>query len=358
MIQNKNLLFAVLRDLTCVLLDPKLLDQFMLMDRSGEDRQLLTPQQCRILLSDIACCSLMRLDITSMDKLWDLMIMVLKWQLSLIAETDPQNLLDLTFRHMDGIGRLLPEMRKTLLIDCTKRHLIEYWDTMTNDDHNGIRKSLLDWVQPYNVKISILIRLGFQKSDGLFEQNKESEFFQYYAMHVGENIYTKHAYMTSMKSSVGHAASSSRSNNGLDRDAVAYAEQTHEIDSLVSQLNIRQVSGRRSGTPVTTEPQTKQNNTTEDYTKDDGFGSEFKINGLLDEMSFVFDDTKEEDERGTYVPRAPINRAEDFVDINTVSTIDTILESFSLDFVKPRGDAGIVEDFDATRELLKLLDES
>lgn len=319
----------------------------MLMDRSGEDRQILTPQQCRILLSDIACCSLMRLDITSMDKLWDLMIMVFKWQLTLIAETDAQHLLDLTFRHMDGIGRLLPEMRKTLLIDCTKRHLIEYWDTMTSDDQVGIKNSLLAWVRPYNVKISILMRLGFQNGDGSFSQNKESEFFQYYATHVGENIYTKHAYMTSMKAG---GASSSRVNGGTDKDAVAYDEQTHEIDSLVNQLNIRQVSSRRSGVTATEQ----KNDTADDYSK----VSEWKINSLLDEVSFQFDDTKEKDERGRYVPKAPINRAEDWVDINTVSTIDTILESFSLDFVKPRGDAGIVEDFDATRELLKLLDES
>lgn len=91
-----------MRDLTNVLLDQKLIVQLM---NPHPCQGVLTAQQCRILLTDIACCSLMRLDMTSMDKLWDLMVMLFKWQLQLIHD-DPNRLLELTFRHMDGIGKL------------------------------------------------------------------------------------------------------------------------------------------------------------------------------------------------------------------------------------------------------------
>lgn len=293
-------------------------------DDGRDDRYVLTPQQCRILLTDIACCSLMRLDITSMDKLWDLMLMVFKWQLSIIAVSEPQGLLDLTFRHMDGIGRLLPEMRKTLLIDCTKRHLIEYWDSMLMTERITLQATLLRWVRPYNVKISILIRLGFQNAEGGLIANEASEFFQYYADHVGENIYTKHAYVTSIKTGAGRGAEKSKL--PTDTKTTKSSEQSHEIGSLASQLNV-----------------------TASTSKD------IRPNDILDEVSFdmnMFNQQRMAAESGDSMFKT------EFVNIDTVSTIDSILESFSLDFIKARGDAGIVEEFDATRELLKLLDEA
>lgn len=254
--------------------------------------------------------------------------MVFKWQLSLIAVTTPQGLLDLTFRHMDGIGRLLPEMRKTLLIDCTKRHLIEYWDTMLITEQITLQATLLRWVKSYNVKISILIRLGFQNTDGGLIANEESEFFQYYADHVGENIYTKHAYVTSVKTGAGRGTVKC----GLSTDTqTTSSDQSHEIDSLASQLNVCQSNVTASGS------------------------KDIRPNDILDEVSFdmnSFNQQRMAAESGDSMFKT------EFVNIDTVSTIDSILESFSLDFIKARGDAGIVEEFDATRELLKLLDES
>ncbi|KAJ8714955.1 hypothetical protein PYW08_004936 [Mythimna loreyi] len=66
----------VLTDVATVLLHPKLLDE------------LFTPQPVaahaliKQLLQDIATSSIMKLDDYSMSKLWDLMTMIFKWQLS------------------------------------------------------------------------------------------------------------------------------------------------------------------------------------------------------------------------------------------------------------------------------------
>lgn len=158
-------LSQVLRDLTSVLFDQKLVVQLM---NPHPCQHILTVQQCRILLTDIACCSLMRLDMTSMDKLWDLMVMLFKWQLYTIRE-NPNRLLELTFRHMDGVAKLMPEMKKTLLVDSTKRCLIEFWDACSPDEIEALMGKLLQWMQSFNVKISILIRSGFQRNDGTFE---------------------------------------------------------------------------------------------------------------------------------------------------------------------------------------------
>lgn len=171
--RRKKPIAAVLRDLTCVLFDQKLIVQLM---NPHPCQHILTVQQCRILLTDIACCSLMRLDMTSMDKLWDLMVMLFKWQLYTIRD-NPTRLLELTFRHMDGVAKLMPEMKKTLLVDSTKRCLIEFWDTCSSEEIDMLIGKLLHWMHPFNVKISILIRSGFQRSDGTFETAPSGQLY-------------------------------------------------------------------------------------------------------------------------------------------------------------------------------------
>lgn len=200
---------------------------------SHSDQSLLTPQQCRLLLSDIACCSLMRLDIASMDKLWDLMVMVFKWQMANIK--DSQRLLDTTFRHMDGIGRLIPESKKTYLIDFAKRNLIEFWDNINDTNRDIILKTIIKWLNPFNVKISILIRLGFQRLDTTFDTECKNEHFNYYADNIGENIYIKHANLTSIKLLNDHK-------HNMDKQKLS-KNNSHELETLVTQLNINHTNG-------------------------------------------------------------------------------------------------------------------
>lgn len=367
--------FSVLRDLTCVLLDPKLLDQFMIAapstapDQLSPANHLLTHKQCRILLSDIACCSLMRLDANSMDKLWDLMVMVLKWQLTL-SGSDTQHLLDLTFRHMDGIGRLCPESRKTTLIDCTKRHLIEYWDQMAETDRTDCRGALLHWLRPFSVKISVLIRLGFQRPDGTFETRIDSEFFRYYADHLGENIYTKHAYVTSVsrrkRAGKNRLKFSGQVNAERDR-------KTHEIESLVSQLNVGEGSGSGAASDAENSPRkVKKEESVEgaeagaEAAASEAAAALEKLeleNIMLDEVRMELDAFNRQRRANRRAAGETIitigSRDSEFEHVQrTCSSLDAIMERLSLDFFRPLGDVGICEELDCTRELLRLLDEN
>lgn len=63
----------VLREVTSALLS----QQFFQYMSANFSEDLISIAQVRLLLSDIACCSLMRLDSQSLDKLLDLMIMVI-----------------------------------------------------------------------------------------------------------------------------------------------------------------------------------------------------------------------------------------------------------------------------------------
>ncbi|ETN68141.1 hypothetical protein AND_000008 [Anopheles darlingi] len=218
----------VLREITEVLLDPKFLHYIS----TAYQQSQLTVQQTRILLTDIACCSLMRLDVNSMDKLWDLMVMIFKWQMFLTNKS-AQMLLDLSFRHLDGIGRLIPEMRKQILIDNVKKSLIELWDPLCEDEQIIVHRKVYKWLKPYNTKISILIRMGLQKSNGDFEiEPKNNLFYNYYIDNIGENIYSKTANLNALKAQ--SEASGSMSSSSADMVTAGY-----EIDTLVQQLNIQ-----------------------------------------------------------------------------------------------------------------------
>lgn len=303
---------SVLRDLTCVLFDPKFLAQFL---HQHPDEHILTPHQTRLLLSDIACCSLMRLDINSMDKLWDLMVMVFKWQLT-ISMNDPQRLVDITFRHMDGVGRLIPENRKTMLIDCGKRLIIEYWDKIPDKDF--VVQRMMEWLQPFNVKISILIRLGFQRSDTTFEMNNsDREYFQYYMNNVGENIYAKHAHSV-IKGSV-------------DRVKEKPIENSREIDSLVEQLNINRKSKADS--------------------------DENQSGNLLDDVRFNFTNENSAECNSNQCASERGDKSE-FVRVerSLTANLENIMEQFRLE--GGGNPETTTQSIDVTEELLKMLDEN
>lgn len=307
---QRNLLFTVLRDLTCVLLDPKFLAQFL---HQHPDERLLTPHQIRLLLSDIACCSLMRLDINSMDKLWDLMVMVFKWQLA-ISSNDPQRLVDITFRHMDGVGRLIPESRKTMMIDCGKRLLIEYWDQIPDKDF--VVQSVSQFLQSFNVKISILIRLGFQRSDTTFELDAgDREQFQYYVNNVGENIYAKHAH-SSIRGLV-------------DRVQEKPIENSREIDSLVEQLNIN----RKSAVDA-------------DENQSGNHLDDVRFNLMNENIAESHQSAAESDDKSQFVR----------VERSVTANLGSIMEQFRSESREHPGKE--TQSIDVTEELLKMLDEN
>lgn len=324
-----NLLLTVLRDLSRVLFDEKLVVQLM---NPHPCQHILTVQQCRILLTDIACCSLMRLDVTSMDKLWDLMIMLFKWQLHMIRES-PSRLLELTFRHMDGVSKLMPEMRKTLLVDACKRCLIDFWETCTQEEITDLMDKLDAWTHPFNVKISILIRTGFQRSDGTFESTPSQMsivHFKDYFDNIGENVYAKSANAANVKN---------QRKASIDRKCESDSSSgvSNELSSLASQLNI----SNDIVSPNVVEDQAKEG--------DDNPEKNYKnSNDLIDDVQC------------SMTGESPMNDSDqstsEFVHLKkTTTALQGYLEQFQMENIQADGKKG--ESFDATEELLKMLDK-
>lgn len=176
-----------MREITSLLLDPKFLDRVMV--GTEELKSLLTADYCKFILRDIACSSMMRLDEQSMGKLWDLMTMIFKWQLYLSKY--PQHLLEITFRHLDGVSKLYPEVKKTILVDYTKNKLLDYWNVQSELQQRNIYVTVKSWLECFNVKIAVLIRLGFQGEDAIFIPDVNESYFGEFLETLGDNIYVK-----------------------------------------------------------------------------------------------------------------------------------------------------------------------
>ncbi|XP_034104815.1 protein OSCP1 [Drosophila albomicans] len=178
----------VIHDVISVLLEPKFIES-LINGSVHSEAQLLTAEHCKFMLNDIATCSLMRLTETSMDKLWNLMTMVYKWQL--FVSQHQHNLLDITFRHLDAINKLHPDAKRHMLIDFSKNTLLDFWNSCGEDQQLSIYRTNKAWLQCFNTKISLLIRLGFQAMDGSFINAMDQSHYLDYAKCIGENIYIK-----------------------------------------------------------------------------------------------------------------------------------------------------------------------
>lgn len=268
-----------------------------------------------------------------MDKLWDLMLMVFKWQLYLIRQS-PNRLLELTCRHMDGIASLMPDTNKTFLIDNTKRILLEFWDNCTEDDKNDFLVKLMHWVRPYNIKISILIRLSFQRNDGTFELEPNRmymDLFNDFIENVGENIYAKTKNIKT-KPEMIEGNESRRESRSVDI--------TNELNSFASQLNI-----------VETEANDDEKNGIKTSTTE---ASNDNIL-LLDEVNYSLANDVEIENNDMKNIKENDQQSEVFHLLKTKTTLQDYLEQFAMENKQESGES--TQTFDPTAELLKMLDD-
>lgn len=171
-------MFLVLTDIVAVLLHPKLLDELFI------PQPVATHAVIKQLLQDISATSIMKLDDYSMGKLWDLMTMIFKWQLSVATN---QNIFDISRRHLRCVANLMPEYFTKTLFENTLKKFVLLSNNFTSEDYNCLCNTLIIWFSEYHTKISVLLRLGLQNKDGTFclPSTINSKFLK----DLGDNIY-------------------------------------------------------------------------------------------------------------------------------------------------------------------------
>ncbi|CAK1586817.1 unnamed protein product [Parnassius mnemosyne] len=168
----------VLTDIVTVLLHPKLQQELFI------PQPVATHAVIKQLLQDISVSSIMKLDDYSMNRLWDLMTMIFKWQLTI---ANNQNIFDITCRHLKCVATLMPTYFPKRFIELVLKNIELLREKISDDDYKCLYHTMILWFSEYHTKISILLRLGLQNKDGTF--NSSATMNAKISQNLGENIY-------------------------------------------------------------------------------------------------------------------------------------------------------------------------
>ncbi|XP_033174295.1 protein OSCP1-like isoform X2 [Bombus impatiens] len=150
----------MLDEVTAALLNPKMLSSVF------EEKSLTKISLLRPTLECVVLSSIMKLDKSSMNKLFDLMIMMVKYQLT--AATGPVEIVLLTLNHTDAMRDMVSNPNAQQCIGLVHQMVIDFYGTLTFEEVWNARNDCLKELEYYSVKVSILLRLGLQNDDGSF----------------------------------------------------------------------------------------------------------------------------------------------------------------------------------------------
>ncbi|GMR42913.1 hypothetical protein PMAYCL1PPCAC_13108, partial [Pristionchus mayeri] len=131
-------------------------------------------EDLKTLFADIATSSIMKLNTTSMDKLFDLMVMTLKYQLHMLIA--PEHLITLTVNHLEGILALFHENEEiSNSVHYAYKLVMTQFGRAYACELYMLRGEMLTFFQNQRVKTSLLMRAGKQNDDGFFITPKEDQ---------------------------------------------------------------------------------------------------------------------------------------------------------------------------------------
>jgi len=126
---------------------------------------IYTYASTRQIFDRLAHSSIMRLNESSMDKLFDLMTMGVKCQL--MAVTHPSDLVQVTLNHLDYIRNLVKlSTDAAKLTDSCQKQFMELYTNWSSGAWFAVRATLLRFLQDRRVKVSLFLQDGIQANDG------------------------------------------------------------------------------------------------------------------------------------------------------------------------------------------------
>lgn len=135
--------------------------------------ELFRPQEIchrsafRILFERLAHASIMRLNESSMDKLFDLMAMAVKYQALLVS--NPREILLVTLNHLDSILEFVKESDSCVdLIEKCYKRIIKTYSDLNEFELQEIRHSILNCLQDLRIKVSVFLKEKLQNWNGTF----------------------------------------------------------------------------------------------------------------------------------------------------------------------------------------------
>ncbi|ESP03137.1 hypothetical protein LOTGIDRAFT_224648 [Lottia gigantea] len=137
------------------------------MEELFKPQTLYSKKAMRTVFDRLAHASIMRLNAASMDKLYDLMTMAIKYQISICYR--PKDIILSTLNHMDAIRNYVEEAPSIKQqVDYIYRMLIETYIPMSAGECHLMRQTLLNFFQDMHIRVSIFLKDKVQNNNGRF----------------------------------------------------------------------------------------------------------------------------------------------------------------------------------------------
>ncbi|KAL9969205.1 hypothetical protein ACROYT_G021395 [Oculina patagonica] len=137
------------------------------MEELFKPQDTYSKKAMRTVFDRLAHASIMRLNSASMDKLYDLMTMAFKYQVSLCLR--PSDVLLVTYNHMDAIRSFAcdnPAISNQ--VENVYKLLYETYSNLTAGQFQIIRQTLLSFFQDMHIRVSIFLKDKVQNANGKF----------------------------------------------------------------------------------------------------------------------------------------------------------------------------------------------
>eukprot|EP00118_Oscarella_pearsei_P007549 m.37418 g.37418 ORF g.37418 m.37418 type:complete len:385 (+) comp32376_c0_seq4:45-1199(+) len=133
--------------------------------------QVMYPKRSMKTMFDrLAHASIMRLNSSSMDKLYDLMTMAFKYQVYMCPR--PSDLLLVTLNHLDSLGRFAAGNKSlTDRLVSTYDLLMKNYSKLSASEWQFIRQTMLKFFQDIHTKVSVFLKDKTQTQNGWFVLN-------------------------------------------------------------------------------------------------------------------------------------------------------------------------------------------
>ncbi|XP_055013560.1 protein OSCP1-like [Boleophthalmus pectinirostris] len=151
----------VLNDIVGTLFSKAFLDELF------KPQQLYSHRTMKTVLSRLAQGSIMRLNPASMDRLYELMVMGLKYQVWLCPR--PKDLLLISYNHLDSTKKLVQDTPTILnQVHEAHRRVIEAYTSLSPGELQLLRHTLLNFFEDFHIRVSFFLKTQIQNPNGRF----------------------------------------------------------------------------------------------------------------------------------------------------------------------------------------------
>ncbi|XP_076066677.1 organic solute carrier partner 1 [Oratosquilla oratoria] len=150
----------VRNDIVAIMLNRRFVEELF------KPQPMYSRKALRTVFDKLAHGSIMRLNQPSMDKLYDLMVMALKYQM--VKCPRPEDLLLITLNHLDAIRNFVTTHNVITQVEAVYSLFLKVYRHMSAGALYDIRIALLGFLQDTAIRVSVFLKDGSQTPQGIF----------------------------------------------------------------------------------------------------------------------------------------------------------------------------------------------